>query len=84
MISQYWSLCLNLYTLPQLARVDHRRVSLQGLAKVAQTLGYEALLVRASLSKPDSYYNPQIAHWQEIHYIVVWRVKGDRILISQP
>ncbi|MHC0063072.1 cysteine peptidase family C39 domain-containing protein [Nostoc sp. UIC 10890] len=70
MISQYWSLCLNLYTLRQLARrVDHRRVSLQRLAKTAQTLGYEALSVRASFSKLDSYYNPRIAHWQEIHYI---------------
>ncbi|MGJ5630667.1 cysteine peptidase family C39 domain-containing protein [Nostoc sp. CALU 1950] len=84
MISQYWSLCLNFYTLRQLARVDYRRVSLQGLAKAAQTLGYEALSVRASLSKLDSYYNPRIAYWQEIHYIVVWRVKSDRIFISQP
>ncbi|MEA5626896.1 cysteine peptidase family C39 domain-containing protein [Nostoc sp. UHCC 0251] len=40
----------------------------------------EALAVRASLSKLDSYYNPWVANWQEIHYMVVWRVKGDRIL----
>lgn len=25
-----------------------------------------------------------MAHWQGIHYIVVWRVKGDCILISDP
>ncbi|MBD2561289.1 MULTISPECIES: hypothetical protein [Nostoc] len=40
----------------------------------------EVLAVRASLSKLDSYYNPWIANWQEIHYPVVWRVKGDRTL----
>ncbi len=40
----------------------------------------EALAVRASLSKLDSYYNPWVAHWQVIYYLLVWRVQGDRIL----
>ncbi|MEH2301717.1 MAG: cysteine peptidase family C39 domain-containing protein [Nostoc sp.] len=84
MISQYWDIRLNHYNLRNLARVDRKGGSLQGLAEAAQTLGYEVLLVRASLSKLDSYYNPWVAHWQGIHYIVVWRVKGDRILISDP
>ena len=83
MISQYWNVRLNHYNLRNLARVDCRGGSLQGLAEAAQTLGYEVLLVRASLSKLDSYYNPWVAHWQGIHYIVVW-LKGDRILISDP
>ena len=84
MISQYWDIRLNHYNLRNLARVDRRGGSLQALAEVAQTLVYEMLLVRASLSKLDSYYNPWVAHWQGIDYIVVWRVKGDRILISDP
>jgi len=84
MISQYWGKRLSLNTLRNLARVDRMGASLQGLAEAAQTLGYEVLPIRASLSKLDSYYNPWIAHWQEIHYVVVWRVKGDRILICDP
>ncbi|MEH2140894.1 cysteine peptidase family C39 domain-containing protein [Nostoc sp.] len=84
MISQYWDIRLNHYNLRNLARVGLRGGSLQALAKAAQTLGYEVLLVRANFSKLDSYYNPWVAHWQEIDYIVVWRVKGDRILISDP
>ncbi|MEH1970891.1 cysteine peptidase family C39 domain-containing protein [Nostoc sp.] len=82
MISQYRGIRLNLYNLRNLARVDPTGGSLQGLTEAAQTLGYEALLVRASLGKLESYYNPWIAYWQEIHYVVVWRVKGDRILID--
>ncbi len=84
MISQYWGKRLSLNTLRNLARVDRMGSSLQGLAEAAQTLGYEVLPIRASLNKLDSYYNPWIAHWQGIHYVVVWRVKGDRILISDP
>lgn len=84
MISQYWDIRLNRYNLRNLARGDCRGGSLQGLAETAQTSGYEVLLVRASLSKLDSYYNPWVTHWQGIDYIVVWRVKGDHILISDP
>ncbi|AFY32104.1 cysteine peptidase family C39 domain-containing protein [Calothrix sp. PCC 7507] len=84
MISQYWGKRLSLNTLRNLARVDRLGASLQGLAAAAQTLGYDALPVRASLSKLESYSNPWIAHWQGIHYVVVWQVKGDRILIADP
>ena len=40
----------------------------------------KVLAVRASLSKLDSYYNPWVAPWQEIHFVLIWQVKGDRIL----
>ncbi|WP_026100064.1 cysteine peptidase family C39 domain-containing protein [Fortiea contorta] len=84
MISSYWGKRLSLNTLRSLARVDRMGASLQGLATAAQALGCEALAVRASLSKLELYYNPWIAHWQGIHYVVVWQIKGDRILISDP
>lgn len=84
MISQYWGRRLSLNTLRNLARVDRMGASLQSLAAAAQSLGYDVLPVRASLNKLDSYDNPWIAHWQDIHYLVVWRVKSDRLLIGDP
>ncbi|MEH1789312.1 cysteine peptidase family C39 domain-containing protein [Nostoc sp.] len=80
MINQYWDIRLNLYNLRNL----DTGAFLQGLAELAQTLGYEALLVRRSFTKLDSHYNPWMANWQEIHYVVVWKVRGDRTLISAP
>ncbi|MEA5505599.1 cysteine peptidase family C39 domain-containing protein [Halotia wernerae UHCC 0503] len=84
MVSQYWGKRLSLSTLRNLARVDRTGASLQGLATAAQSLGYDVLPVRGSLNKLESHHNPWIAHWQGIHYIVVWKIKGDRILISDP
>jgi HlyB family type I secretion system ABC transporter len=84
MVSQYWGKRLSLNTLRSLARVDRMGASLQGLAAAAETLGYDVLPVRASFSKLDLHTNPWIAHWQGIHYIVVWQVKGDRVLVSDP
>ncbi|MEH2311402.1 MAG: cysteine peptidase family C39 domain-containing protein [Nostoc sp.] len=83
MTSQYCHIRLNHYNLRNLAQVGRRGAFLQALAEAAQALRYEVLLVRANLSKLDSYYNPWVAHLQGIDYIVVW-LKGDRILISDP
>ncbi|MGH1396955.1 MAG: ABC transporter transmembrane domain-containing protein [Trichormus sp.] len=84
MISQYWGKRLTFPTLRNLAQVDRLGATLEGLATAAQTLGYDVLPVRASLNKLEWQTNPWIAHWQGIHYIVVWQVKSDRILISDP
>ncbi|MBW4689548.1 MAG: hypothetical protein KME40_31780 [Komarekiella atlantica HA4396-MV6] len=64
-VSQYWDTHLSLDSLWNLAEVKRIGAFFQSLAEAAQTLGYEVLSVRASLSKLDSYYNPWIAHWQE-------------------
>ncbi|TBR62048.1 peptidase C39 [Westiellopsis prolifica IICB1] len=84
MISLYWGKRFSLNTLRNLAQTDRMGASLSALADAAETLGYDALPVRASLGKLELQANPWIAHWQGIHYVVVWRVKGDRVLICDP
>ncbi|MBE9197941.1 MULTISPECIES: cysteine peptidase family C39 domain-containing protein [unclassified Nodularia (in: cyanobacteria)] len=84
MISQYWGKRWGLYTLRNLAQIDRMGASLHGLAAAADNLGYDVQAVRASLDKLDTHTNPWIAHWQEIDYVVVWQVKSDRLLISDP
>ncbi|MCP6759301.1 MAG: cysteine peptidase family C39 domain-containing protein [Fischerella sp. CENA71] len=84
MISLYWGKRFSVNTLRNLAQTDRMGASLSALADAAETLGYDALPVRASLSKLELQANPWIAHWQGIHYIVVWRVKSDRVLICDP
>ncbi len=84
MVSLYWGKRFSLGTLNNLAGVDKMGVSLQGLASAAEAVGYHARPVRASLSKLQSQPHPWIAHWQGNHYVVVWRIKGNKVLISDP
>ncbi len=58
--------------------------SLKGLTKAAESLGFQASPVRASLSRLVAQTNPWIAHWEGNHYVVVYRCQGDRILIADP
>ncbi|MFQ4142951.1 ABC transporter transmembrane domain-containing protein [Chlorogloeopsis sp. ULAP02] len=84
MISLYWGKRLSLTTLRNFAQTNRTGTSLTALADAAEIVGYDALPVRASLSKLELQAKPWIAHWQGIHFVVVWRVKGDRVLISDP
>ena len=84
MISQYWGKQFTINYLRNLAGIGRTGVSLKGLTKAAESLGYQARPVRASLNRLIEQKNPWIAHWEGNHYIVVYWVKGDRILVSDP
>jgi HlyB family type I secretion system ABC transporter len=84
MICQYWGKRFSINTLRSLAQVDRTGASLGGLAEACESLGFHTLAVRGSLSKLEEQSNPWIAHWQTSHYVVVWQVKGNKVLISDP
>lgn len=84
MVSQYWGKHFSLNFLRDLAGIGRAGASLKGLAKAADSLGYQARPVRASLSRLLEQNSPWIAHWKGDHYIVVDRIKGDRVFIADP
>ena len=84
MISQYWGKRLSLNFLRNLTGVGYSGASLRNLARAAESLGYQARPVRASLNRLVEQRNPWIAHWQGDHYVVVYRTKGDRLLVADP
>ncbi len=84
MISQYWGKRFSINFLRNLAGIGRSGASLKNLAKAAESLGYQARPVRASLSRLVEQNNPWIAHWQGDHYIVVYKIEGDRVLVADP
>ena len=84
MIGQYWGKRLSLNSLRNLAEVGRSGASLKNLAKTAETIGFQARPVRASLSRLEDQNNPWIAHWEGDHYVVVYQTRGDRLLVSDP
>lgn len=84
MVSQYWGRRFSINMLRNLARITRSGASLKNLAVAAENIGFQARPVRASLNRLLEQMNPWIAHWQGNHYIVVYRVKGNRILIADP
>ena len=84
MVSRYWGKRLGINYLRELIGVGRSGTSLKNLAQAAETIGYYARPVRASLSRIAEQKNPWIAHWKGDHYIVVYQVKNDQILVADP
>ena len=84
MVSHYWGKRFSINSLRELAGIGRSGASLKSLAKAAESLGYEARPVRASLSSLVDQSNPWIAHWQGDHYVVINKIKGDRVWVADP
>jgi ATP-binding cassette subfamily B protein len=84
MVSRYWGKQFSLNSLRIKAGVGRSGASLKGLARAAEGLGFQATPVRASWERLSDRVHPWIAHWQGNHYVVVYQVKGDRIVIADP
>ncbi len=84
MIGQYWGKRLSINTVRNIASVGLAGASLKNLAVAAEKVGFQARPVRASLNRLVDRKQPWIAHWQGNHYVVVYRIKGNRVFLSDP
>ncbi|MDJ0732802.1 MAG: peptidase domain-containing ABC transporter [Nostocaceae cyanobacterium] len=84
MIGQYWGKRLSINLLRNLCGVGRAGASLKSLAVAAEKVGFQARPVRASLNRLVDQKQPWIAHWEGNHYVVVYRIKGNRVILSDP
>ncbi|KAM3113799.1 ABC transporter transmembrane domain-containing protein [Phormidesmis sp. 146-33] len=84
MIGQYWGKRFSLNSLRNLAKVGRSGASLKHLSEAAEMVGFQASPVRASWGRLAEQKNPWVAHWQGDHYVVVYRVQGDWVLVADP
>lgn len=84
MVAQYWGKRLSLNMLRGLAGVGRTGASLKGLAKAAESLGFLVRPVKSSFSRLAEQTTPWIAHWQGDHYVVVYQVRRNRVIVADP
>ncbi len=84
MIGRYWGKNFPLYLLREQANIGRSGASLKNLASAAEQLGFSARPVRASLSRLAEQKAPWIAHWEGMHYVVVYYVTAKRVFFADP
>lgn len=84
MIGRYWGKRLSVNRLRDLANVDRNGASLRGLAAAAESIGFVSRPVKASLNKLAEQRLPAIAHWEGKHYVVVYKITRDRVILCDP
>jgi HlyB family type I secretion system ABC transporter len=84
MIGRYWGKKFSVSRLRDIANVDRNGSSLRGVATAAESLGFTTRPVKASLDRLARQNLPAIAHWEGKHYIVVYQVTKDSVIVGDP
>lgn len=84
MVGRYWGKDFNINRLRELAYVSRDGASLKGLANAVEKLGFNCCPVKASLARLTNQKLPAIAHWKGNHYIVVFEITPQYVIVCDP
>jgi ATP-binding cassette, subfamily B, bacterial HlyB/CyaB len=84
MVGQYWGKEFNINRLRELAHVSRDGASLKGLANATENLGFNSRPVKASLDRLAKQKLPVIVHWENNHYVVVFEISPQHVIICDP
>lgn len=84
MVSRYWGKRFSVNRLRDIANVDRNGASLRGLLTAAESLGFAARPVKASLNQLAKQKLPAIVHWEGKHYIVVYEITLKHVIVADP
>ena len=84
-ISRFYGREYSLNLLRSLSNVGPEGVSVLGICRAAEKLGFNSTLVKISYSDLASRVNlPCIAHWQQNHFLVVYKITAKYVYLSDP
>ena len=84
MVARYWGKRFSINRLRDIANVDRNGASLRGLSTAAESIGFNSRPVKASLDQLAKQVLPAIVHWEGKHYIVVYEITLQQVIVSDP
>lgn len=85
MVAKYHGRSYSLQSLRARSGIDRQGVSLRSLAYVAEAVGLRTLSAKTGFDQlAQSAPLPCIAHWEQNHFVVVYRVNKGRVYVADP
>ncbi len=85
MIAKYYGKSYSIETLRELCFIDREGVSLAGLSNAAETIHLKTQAVLISFEQLlQEVPLPCIVHWQQNHFVVVYKTNKEKIFIADP
>ncbi len=85
MVSKYYGKSLSLQKLRDLSYLSRQGVSLLGISDAAESLGFQSTGARMGYDQlRDEAPMPCIAHWKQNHFVVVYKVRRDKVYVADP
>jgi len=83
-VCAYYGKRIDLNRMRDLARVGHSGASMLHLIQAAETLGFETIPMLATWEHLQHNKLPAIVNWRGFHWIVVYKVMDDAVLVADP
>jgi ATP-binding cassette subfamily B protein len=85
MIAGFYKMNFSLETLRKKCYITREGVSFLGLSEAADSLGFRTIGVKIPFSlMSENVPLPCIVHWRQKHFVVVYKIKGDKIWAADP
>lgn len=84
MIGQYWGKSFSVNSLREMTNVGRSGAYLSAIASAAENLGFATRPVKATLDKFAEQSLPAIAHWEGKHFIVVYEITKQQVIVGDP
>jgi len=85
MIARHYGKSISLQDLRALANTTRIGSSLFGLSEAAEKIGFRTIGVKISYQQLEEEATfPCIAHWNQNHFVVVYKIKNDTVYIADP
>ncbi|MBN1132335.1 MAG: peptidase domain-containing ABC transporter [Bacteroidales bacterium] len=85
MIARYYGKHFTLQTLREKSYLTREGVSLLGIAEAAESIGFQTMGVSITWEKLlREAPLPVIVHWKQNHFIVVYKIRRNKVYVSDP
>jgi ATP-binding cassette subfamily B protein len=84
MIGRYWGQNLSINRLREIANVNRSGTSMRSLTAAAESIGFSTRPVKASFDQLAKQSLPAIAHWEGKHYIVIYKISKNHLIVADP
>ena len=84
-IAKYYGKTFSIQNLRERSFITREGVSMLGTSDAAESIGMRTMGVRLNFEKlAQEAVLPCIAHWKQNHFLVVYKIKNDKVYVSDP
>ena len=83
-IFKYYGQQVSIHKIRKLCQTTKNGVNLLGISEAAEKLGFRTYGVRLSLEQLKEVELPCVLHWNQNHFVVLYKIKNNKYYLSDP
>lgn len=84
MIARHYGKNFSLQRLREISGINREGVSLLGISEAAEKIGFRTTGIKLPLSQIKEVEFPIILHWDQNHFVVLYKIKGKKFFVADP